>query len=111
MAWATPPFWGADTKSDGHVTVLAASSFQASGAAFLRYLVNVSVVPDESARRTTLMSVAGSEAPGLSALISSAFHVLISPWKILATVAGDNWSLDRPLTLYDTVMGAATVGK
>src|SRR5436190_17423685 len=111
MALATPPFCWADWKSAGHVTVLAASSFHVSGAAFLRYFVNVSVVPELSARRTTLMSPAGRVAPGLSVLIASSLHFLMSPWKIFARVVGDSWSLSRPPTLYDTVMGAATVGK
>src|SRR3954451_15790182 len=111
MALATPPFCGAETNEEGHSTVLAAASFQPSGSAALRYLVKVSVVPELSARRTTLMSPAGSETPGLSALMGSASHLVISAWKILDSVGADSCSLGSPLTLYETVMGAATVGK
>src|SRR5687767_782308 len=111
MIWATPllplPAW----VSVGQLTVEPESSFQIDGLAALRNFVKFSVVPDPSDRWATTMAVAGSFAPGLSAAIALSFQVLISRWKILAMVSGDSWRLSTPETLYETVIGAATVGK
>ena len=52
-----------------------------------------------------------ASTPGLSAAIAGSFHFLILPRKILASVVPLSWSLSTPLRLYDTVIGAATVGK
>ena len=69
------------------------------------------VVPEASARCTTVMSVLGSVTPGLSAAIAASFHFVICPLKILAIVAALSCSELTPLRLYDTVIGAATIGK
>ncbi len=69
------------------------------------------VVPEASARCTVTMLVLGSEAPALSAAIAGSFHFVTVPMKIFATVDGLSFSESRPLTLYDTVIGATTVGK
>src|SRR3954469_7233643 len=57
------------------------------------------------------MGLDGSLASGFSALIAGSSHVLICSWKILAIVSASSFSLSTPFRLYDTVMGAATVGK
>ncbi len=70
-----------------------------------------SVVPELSARCTTVIAVDGSFTPVFSALIAASSQVLIAPEKILAIVSAESCSFFTPLRLYDTVMGAATVGK
>src|SRR5262245_59138296 len=95
----------------GHVTVEPAPSFQIEPAAFVRYVVKFCVVPELSERRAIVIFVDGSFTPGLSAAIAGSFQVVMSPWKILASVGGVNFrGLVTPDTLYDTVMGAVTVG-
>ena len=70
------------------------------------------VVPEPSLRWATTIGVLGRVAPGLSAAMAGSFQVVISPWKILASVFGlELAARSTPLRLYDTVMGAATVGK
>src|SRR4051812_33879929 len=110
MIWATPLFPFPPCVSVGQATVLPESRVQA-GVAALRNLVNCSVVPEPSDRWATTMAVAGSLAPGLSAAIALSFQVLIWREKILAIVSGDSCRLSTPVTWYETVIGAATVGK
>ena len=55
--------------------------------------------------------VLGSFAPGFSALIAGSSQVVIWAWKILAMVSAERLILLTPGTLYDTVIGATTVGK
>ena len=64
------------------------------------------VVPEPSLRCTTTIGVDGRVAPGLSALISGASHVVILLEKILAIVTAESFSLSTPLRLYETVIGA-----
>src|SRR5260221_8387739 len=110
MIWATPAFPFPPWVAAGQLTVLPESRVQVEVAA-LRNFVNCSVVPDPSERWATAMAVAGSLAPGLSAAIALSFQVLIWAWKILAMVSGESCRLSTPVRLYETVIGAATVGK
>src|SRR6476646_7988080 len=108
---ATPPFPVPACVFDGHWTVEPVPSVHAVGAAFTRKLVKFWVVPDPSERWTTVIAVLGSLAEGLSALIAASSHLVICTEKILAIVSGDSLSFDTPERLYDTVIGATTVGK
>src|SRR6202008_2303643 len=63
-----------------------------------RYCWKLSVVPDSSLRKTTLMGVDGMLAFGFSALIAGSSHVLIAPLKILAAVGPSRISELTPLT-------------
>src|SRR6476659_5018812 len=78
---------------------LACSKVQSAAAVLPRYLVKLSVVPDEAARCTGRIAVAGSEAPGLSAAMAAAFHLVTLFAKIFAMVDGDSWRLVTPSTL------------
>lgn len=49
-------------------------------------------------------------AVGFSALMAGSSQVLMSRWKILAVVSASRVSSFTPLRLYETVIGAATVG-
>ena len=69
------------------------------------------VVPEPSERCTTVIFVLGSFALGFSAAIAGSSQVVITPWKILAVVSPESLRPFRPETLYDTVIGATTVGK
>src|SRR5258706_6845796 len=114
MIWATPalplPAW----VSVGHSTVepllRVHTPLPLAPAALSRNFVKLSVVPDESERCATTMSVAGNVTPGLSVAIAASFHFLIWRWKILAIVSGLSCSLSTS-RLYDSVIGATTIGK
>src|SRR5215470_14959117 len=80
---------------DGHLMVEEVPSFQALPAALTRYWEKFCVVPEESERTAVVMVVLGRDKPGLSALISGSFQVLIWPWKILARVGASSF---RPFT-------------
>src|SRR4051812_35963806 len=96
----------------GQVTAEAVPSFQTDPAAFVRKPVKFWVVPELSDRRAIVIFVDGSFTPGLSVAIAASFHVLMSPWKISARVAAVNFNgFVTPDRLYDTVMGAVTVGR
>src|SRR5476649_300449 len=84
---------------------------QSLGAEPFRYLVKLSVVPESSERKKTLMGSAGRVTPGLSAAIAGSFHVLMTPLKIFAVTAGVRISLSTPLTLKATAIGPVTMGK
>jgi hypothetical protein len=107
---ATPVFFSPPWVSVGHFTVSPLASFQTPCAAAFRYLVKLFVVPEPSERCTTVIGLLGRLAPVLSATMAGSFQVLMSRWKIFASVSALNWSLSTPLRLYDTVIGAATVG-
>src|SRR5579872_4445841 len=111
MIWATPLLPLPACSSAGQFTVEPASSVQSAGAAVFRKFVKFDVVPELSDRWATVIAVDGSFTPGLSAAISEAFHVLILRSKIMAIVAGESCRPSTPLRWYDTVIGAATVGK
>src|SRR5581483_197207 len=111
MIWATPLLPLPACSSAGQFTVEPASSVQSPGAAIFRNVVKFDVVPELSERWATVMAVDGSLTPGLSAAISEAFHVLIWRSKILAIVGADSCRPSTPLRWYETVIGAATVGK
>ena len=57
-----------------------------------------------------MIAVEGRVAPEFSALIAASSHFVIWPSKIFASVSGESFSF-TPERLYDTVIGAATVGK
>ena len=86
-------------------------SVQVEGAAFVRKVVKFCVVPELSERCATVIVVLGSFAFGLSALIAASSQVVIWPWKILAIVSAESLRPFTPGRLYDTVIGATTVGK
>ncbi len=96
MIWATPLLPLPPCSSAGQLTVEPGSSVKTVGLAALRNLVKFSVVPEPSDRWATVMAVAGSLAPGLSAAIALSFHVLIWRRKILAIVSGDSARLSTP---------------
>src|SRR5665213_4179358 len=110
-SWATPPLPWPACELDGQVTVSPVPSVQSLPPARTRKCVKLFVVPDASARCTIVISVSGNVTPELSAAIDASFHFFTEPVKILASVDGLSCSLSTPLTLYDTVIGAATVGK
>src|ERR1700757_2950276 len=91
--------------------VLPVPRVHVEGAALVRYKVKLAVVPDPSERCTLVIEVDGNLTPGLSAAMAGSSQVVILFWKIPAMVAGPSVSLDTPDRWYDTVMGAATVGK
>ena len=109
--WPTPGLPWPDCWSAGQLTVEPVPSVHAVGAAAARNPVKFCVVPELSERCTTVIAVDGSFAPGLSALIAASFQVLMSPWKIFASVSAESCSFFAPDTLYETVIGPATVGK
>src|SRR5215212_2331860 len=76
-----------------------------------RYFWKLSVVPDSSLRKITLIGSAGSVALEFSALISGASHVLTVPLKIFAAVGPSSTSPSTPGTLYVTAIGPNTVGR
>src|SRR5947209_16558444 len=93
-AAATPEFFAAPVPV-GHLTSFPwpIVDFQV-GLTAARYLVNPSVVPEESDRWTTVIDVLGRLSPGFSALIAGSFHVLILPMKMSASVGPSSF---RPL--------------
>src|SRR6478672_153699 len=64
-----------------------------------RYFWKLSVVPDSSLRKITLIGAAGRVAPSFSALISGASHVLTVPLKILASVGPSSTKPSTPSAL------------
>src|SRR3954466_13350682 len=111
MICATPALPLPPCVSAGQLTVDPVSSVHVVGAAIFRYPVKFWVVPEESERCATVMFFDGSLASGFSALMAGSSHVLICSWKILAIVSASSFSLSTPDRLYETVIGAATVGK
>src|SRR5689334_2008419 len=81
------------------VHFLEGSPAQVAAEAALRYFVKFSVVPDSSERKKTLMSVAGSVTPELTAAIFGSFHLVMTPEKMSPATAGVRVSLSTPLTL------------
>src|SRR5919197_4098673 len=95
MICATPVFFSPPWVEDGQLTVSPLPSFH-EGAAALRYLVKLLVVPEPSERCATVIALSGRLTPGLSAVMAGSFHFLMSVWKILPTVSGLSWSLSTP---------------
>src|SRR5665648_656765 len=108
-ALATPADFSLPSPLPVHL--LPDSAVQSVGAAALRYLVKLSVVPDSSERKKTLMSCAGGVTPGLMAAIAGSFHLVMAPLKILAVTAGVRISFSTPLRLKATAMGPVTMGR
>ena len=108
--WATPAL-PLPAVALGQATVSPASRVNSAGAAAFRYFEKFEVVPEPSERTATVMAVLGRVTPELSAAMAGSFQVVMVPMKILARVSGESLSSSTPLRLYDTVMGAATVGK
>src|SRR4051794_14559780 len=111
MAVATPEFFSAPCVELSQLTVSPEPTVHASGAAEVRYLVKLLVVPEPSERWTTVILVDGRCASGLSALMSGSSQVLISVLKIFATVSGLRLSAFTPEMLNEIVIGAVTSGK
>ena len=87
-------------------------SFQSLPAASTRKSEKFCVVPDESDLTATVIAVLGRLTPGLMALISALFQVLILPWKMSAMTVGVSCSgLLRPARLYVTAIGPIKIGK
>ena len=111
MICATPglplPAW----VSLGHATVSPLPSVHVVGAAVIRYLVKLLVVPDASERCATTIAVLGKLTPLFVAAMAESFHFVILREKIPASVSASSCNLLTPDTLNDTVIGAATVGK
>src|SRR5215216_4426400 len=109
--WATPwlplPPW----VSVGHSTVEPDFSVHALGAAATRYLVKFSVVPEPSERWATVTSVEGSLTPGFNAAMAGSSHFLIWRWKSLAMVSASRVRSFTSPRLWETVSGAAVVGR
>src|SRR4029450_1236026 len=59
MIWATPVFFSAPWVPDGQATVSPLPSFQVDGAAAVRYLVKLLVVPEPSERWATVIDLSG----------------------------------------------------
>ena len=111
MHWATPPLPAPAWVDDGQFTVSLEPSVQSEPPADTRYLVKFDVVPEASERWHTVIGVEGRFAPGFRALMAASSHEVIFVEKIFATVGPSSL---RPFTfgrLYDTVIGATTVGK
>src|SRR4051794_15991090 len=110
ISCATPPLPWADWVEAGQATVSPLPRVQSVPPTATRYLVKLLVVPEPSERCTTTIGVAGRVLPALSATIAASFQVVILPPKILARVTGLSLRSTIPARLYDTVIGAATVG-
>src|SRR6476620_8274219 len=109
VAVATPADFSLPSPLPVHF--LPVSEDQASGAAALRYFVKFSVVPDSSERKKTLIGVAGSVTPLLSAAMAGSFQVVILPTKIFVATSAWSTSLSTPLTLEAMAMGPVTMGR
>src|SRR3954451_10553039 len=72
---------------------------QDSSDAASRYFWKLSVVPDSSLRKITLMGSAGRVAPSFNAAISEAFQVFTAPLKILPSVGPSSTRPSTPATL------------
>src|SRR5665647_1792952 len=96
-ALATPADFSLPSPLPVHF--LPGAAGQSVEAAVFRYLVKLSVVPDSSERKNTLMACAGRVTPLLMAMIAGSFHLVIRPLKILAVTAGVRTSLSTPLRL------------
>src|SRR6266568_5291821 len=95
----------------GQLMTEPAPSVHALPPASTRNWEKLAVVPDESERWAMVMAVLGRVTPGLSALIAGSFHALILPAKMPAMVGPDSFRLLTPDRLYETVIGAISMGK
>src|SRR5260370_39822463 len=76
---SAPETLGQDT------VVLTLEELQSPGSWALRYEVNRKVLPELSARCSGTIAVAGSDTPGLSAVIAESCHFVILPEEICAS--------------------------
>src|SRR4030095_6021321 len=88
MIWATPVFFSAPWVPDGQATVSPLPSFQVDGAAAVRYLVKLLVVPEPSERWATVIDLSGRLAPWLSLAIAGSFHLVIFAWQMFGSGHG-----------------------
>src|SRR5262249_10656399 len=72
----------------GAFQTLSWSKVQSLPAAAVRYLVKLSVVPEESERWKVTIVASGRVAPLFSAVIAGSFHLVIEPEKIFASTDG-----------------------
>src|SRR6516162_2299743 len=104
MTCATPPLPLAACAVAGHLMIELLPSVQALGAASVRNLVKLAVVPEESERTAMAIAVLGRVTPELSAAMAGSFHLVILPSKMPAIVGADSCSgLLRPDRLYESV--------
>src|SRR5690606_21687485 len=108
--WATPEVPCADWPPWASQD-LPGSYFQSFGAAALRYLVKLSVVPDSSERWNAWIFRSGRSASGLSFLIASSFQLVSSSSKLWAMVAAARVRVSTPGTLKPTAIGPPTIGR
>jgi hypothetical protein len=85
--------------------VSSGGAVQAPSEVFDSQSVKFAVVPESSERCTAVIAVSGRSTPSFRAAIAGSFHVVISPWKILAIVGESSWSSSTPLTLKMTAIG------
>src|SRR4029453_5731456 len=101
MIWATPVFFSAPWVPDGQATVSPLPSFHVDGAAAVRYLVMLLVVPEPWKRWATVIDVSGRVTPWLSLAIAGSFHLVIFAWKMLASVSGLSSRFSTPARLWE----------
>src|SRR5205085_518169 len=94
----------------GAFHTLSWSYVQELPAAAVRYLVKLSVVPDESDRWKVTIVALGRLTPEFSAVIAGSFHFVTVPAKIFASTSGVTVRLLTPGTLYATAIGPITIG-
>src|SRR3979490_3154364 len=115
MQLATPPLPVAAMDVPGQLFGLPLTwSVMPAWSALSRNLVKLAVVPDSASRWHTTMLPVSPVTPEFVAAIAGSAQVEIVPEKILVSVGPSRCSglvLATPATLYDTVIGAATVGK
>ena len=78
------------------LNVLPAPLPHAPSEAASRYFWKLSVVPDWSLRKTTLIFSAGRVLPGFSAAMAGSFQVVTAPLKIFAAVGPSRTSPSTP---------------
>src|SRR5947208_11482594 len=83
----------------GAFQTLSLPKVQSEPAVAARYLVKLSVVPDESDRWIARIGADGRVAFGLSPLMAGSSQVLTVPAKIFASVDGLNCRSLAPVTL------------
>ena len=89
---------------------LPGAKVQAPPDAAVRYLVKLSVVPEESLRWNCAIAASGRVTPALAAAILGSFHRVIVLPKMPAMTAGVRVSWSTPWTLYAMTMAPPTAG-
>src|SRR5215510_9427327 len=111
ISCATPVFFSPPWVDAGQATESPEPRVQFAGwHAATRNLVKLFVVPEPSERWATMMFLSGRVTPALSAAIAGSFHFLILVDMIWHSVSGLSLRPLTPERLYETVIGAATVG-